>query len=286
MSVTPHQRLSEEVLASAIVKFYEANKLIPLGVSVQALEGWSAKMAVGLRKTVSKFRKLFAEAPAGSKNKDVAELKARLVKANVKPPAPEDLERGSSHEDLQELSTAAPAAGPAVKELEVKPPVRPQATPARSERLPGYLLESLKGAVLPPAPFVTQGGEEEVAEGQAEKAEKKTKAEKKKAPKGKKAKKSKKAKKEIAGPEEEENLAIPAVAPVSEKPAPKVSYSPGLYKAARLAFVRKQKKELGMNRDEAEDAWKASEERANLLADLSYSELKRRRFIWEPAPNG
>lgn len=278
MTVTPHQRLSEEVLATAIIKFYESSNLIPLGVSVQALEGWSAKMAVGLCKAVSKFRKLFSEAPGGSKNKDVAELKARLLKANVTPPAPEDVQRGTSHEDLEQLSTAAPAAGPVVKveEQEAKPPaVRPQATPARSDRLPAYVLESLQGAVLPPAPFATQGGED--VEEEVETEEKKPKAEKKKIRKDKKSKKSKK-KKEIAGREEEENLAIPAVGPAMEEPPQKLSYEPGLYKETRLAFVRAQK-ELGKSRQEAEDAWLESEERADLLADLSFAEMKRRRFI-------
>lgn len=84
----------------------------------------------------------------------------------------------------------------------------------RSDRLPAYGLESLQGAVLPPAPFATQGGED--VEEEVETEEKKPKAEKKKIRKDKKSKKSKK-KKEIAGREEEENLAIPAVGPAMEE---------------------------------------------------------------------
>ena len=120
---------------------------------------------------------------------------------------------------------------------------------------------------------------------------------KKPAKKGTTAKKSKgkksKAKKpkEIAGPEGEKNLAVvevatatvPLVAPVvnaesAVKPAHAVDYKPKEFAEARLNFIKIQRAQ-GLSFAEASKSWSTSEERADLLADLPVSELKRRRFI-------
>ena len=61
MSVSPHERLSEMVLARAIAKHYEVSKLIPLGIGMSAVEQLAGKMAFGLRKMVSRFRRRWLE---------------------------------------------------------------------------------------------------------------------------------------------------------------------------------------------------------------------------------
>lgn len=115
---------------------------------------------------------------------------------------------------------------------------------------------------------------------------------KKPAKKGTTAKNSKgKKSKEIAGPEGEKNLAVvevatatvPLVAPVvnaesAVKPAHAVDYKPKEFAEARLNFIKIQRAQ-GLSFAEASKSWSTSEERADLLADLPVSELKRRRFI-------
>lgn len=119
---------------------------------------------------------------------------------------------------------------------------------------------------------------------------------KKTAKKGTTAKKSKgkksKAKKpkEIAGPEEEKNLAVvevatstvplatPVVTAESAVEPAHVDYKPKEFAEARLNFIKIQRAQ-GLSFAEASKSWSTSEERADLLADLPVSELKRRRFI-------
>ena len=123
--------------------------------------------------------------------------------------------------------------------------------------------------------------------------QKKKPAKKGTAGKKSKAKKSKAKKpKEIAGPEEEKNLAVdvatvPLVEPVvnaesAAKPTDAVDepmiYKPKEFAEARLNFIKIQRAQ-GFSFAEASKSWSASEERADLLADMPVSELKRRRFI-------
>ena len=66
--------------------------------------------------------------------------------------------------------------------------------------------------------------------------------------------------------------------PKSKKVSAVSLYKPGEYKQARLDYMS-DLKEQGWSHAEAIAEWNASTERADLLAGLSQSELKRRRFI-------
>ena len=55
-------------------------------------------------------------------------------------------------------------------------------------------------------------------------------------------------------------------------------YKPKEFAEARLNFIKIQRAQ-GLSFAEASKSWSTSEERADLLADLPVSELKRRRFI-------
>ena len=102
MTVCPWAKLSDEVLASAILKFYEKAELVPPGIAMSALEGWASKMAFGCRRVTQRFRKLWKESPVGAKSKVVSELKTRLIKVGVE--AAEGLQKELSHEDLEEVA--------------------------------------------------------------------------------------------------------------------------------------------------------------------------------------
>eukprot|EP00439_Symbiodinium_sp_Y106_P031720 s279_g3.t2 len=104
---------------------------------------------------------------------------------------------------------------------------------------------------------------DEPGEGDAKVKGNSAKSEQKK-PKGKKPKKAKQNKK---GPAK-------GAAKQSES-----LYRPGEYKDAWKAFVA-DLKENGRSHKEAQAEWNNSVERAELLAGLSHSELKRRRFIY------
>ena len=54
-------------------------------------------------------------------------------------------------------------------------------------------------------------------------------------------------------------------------------YKAGAFNAARFAY-EKQKRQEGLSLQEARKAWMRSNERADLVGDLSFSEQKRRRF--------
>ena len=77
---TGHGKLSENILAGAIVKFYVEKHSAPAGVAKSALEAWAGKQAFGLRILCQKFRKLNWQAP-GSWSTKIAEAKEKLRKA-------------------------------------------------------------------------------------------------------------------------------------------------------------------------------------------------------------
>ena len=77
---TGHGKLSENILADAIVKFYVDKHSAPAGVAKSALEAWAGKQAFGLRILCQKFRKLNWQAP-GSWSTKIAEAKEKLRKA-------------------------------------------------------------------------------------------------------------------------------------------------------------------------------------------------------------
>ena len=111
MSVAPSIRLSEEILAKAILAFYVSSKLVPAGVTEEALEEWSAKMGAGLRKLGSKFRRLFWETPGNAKSPGLKQLKQRCIDAGISRDvvandASESSSRAASHEDLDNVAPA------------------------------------------------------------------------------------------------------------------------------------------------------------------------------------
>ena len=100
MSVTPTGRMSEEVLAAAIQKHY-VNMGLPHGVAIEALEGFSCRMACGLRKVVTKFRAIYNETPNSAKSKNIQQLKQRLQAVRAQT---ESVAKQPSQEDLQQLT--------------------------------------------------------------------------------------------------------------------------------------------------------------------------------------
>ena len=60
--------------------------------------------------------------------------------------------------------------------------------------------------------------------------------------------------------------------------APGMAYKPGDYSQARIDFIAKLRKKHNISFREASDVWKSSHERASLLAGMSESEKKKRRF--------
>ena len=65
----------------------------------------------------------------------------------------------------------------------------------------------------------------------------------------------------------------------SMAPAPdaRIACKAGDFNAKRLAYVKEKRKE-GLSGQEAQTAWMHSDERADLVAGLPYSEQKRRKF--------
>lgn len=231
-------RLSEEILARAIVSFYTSQKLVPAGISQEALEDWSDKMGFALRKCTSKFRRLWFETPNNAKTQALKDLKQRCFQAGLRPSSATDSadsqgssSRSASHEDLSAL---APAAEPpsfdwsglqkrladrlgskllkvsaGKKQEDMTEANRPVPTPARAkdDTLPQFVLESLAKQVEPVAPFATTAGEED--DGPPEPAKKEKRKPGKSAKAKSKTKKNKRRQKgEIAGPEVEEGLKL------------------------------------------------------------------------------
>jgi hypothetical protein len=121
-------------------------------------------------------------------------------------------------------------------------------------------------------------------------------SDKKKNKKGKKNQKKGKGKVVIAGPEEEEGLALlPQQAPsdladAGHEAAPAaagaaapaadhaVGYVAGDFSRKRLEFIKNFREESNVNFKKANEAWMRSDERADLLKTVPLSELKKRRF--------
>ena len=57
-----------------------------------------------------------------------------------------------------------------------------------------------------------------------------------------------------------------------------VTYEAKKFNAARLKFIKDRRSE-GRSFKDANEDWKGSEVRSSYLANMSFSELKRRRFI-------
>lgn len=173
MSVTPWKRLSEGVLADSIIAFYTKAKMIPPGMPVSSLQGWSSRMAYGTRKIVQRFRKVFAASPSLAKSATITALKRRLLAHGIQ----EDtaVQRQVSQSDLEELHVPAfdwealtqkimeakLAKKKSTEEVE-KQECRPVATAARSHRLPPLVLAAL-GQQQPslPEPVAMTGQEDE-----------------------------------------------------------------------------------------------------------------------------
>ena len=237
MSCTPKIRLSEDILAKSILKFYTSNQLVPAGIGTSALEDWSEKMSLGAVKVTRKFRRLFLETPTNAKNKVLKELKLRCVNAGISPEesvssADSQSSRAASHEDLEELAVTPPPAfdwdALAKKVLQLKEKEcpattataqgKPVATPCRSDQqVPAFVLDMMKQKTGAVKPFPTTSGEDdEIAiendkPSQAKGASAKGKASKQKPSK---SQASKKKKKEITGPEVETALKPHDAAPV------------------------------------------------------------------------
>ena len=58
-----------------------------------------------------------------------------------------------------------------------------------------------------------------------------------------------------------------------------LAYKAGDYAEIRRKFLNDIRKSEGLSFKEACDRWNLSDKRAGLLAGMSYSEMKRRRFI-------
>ena len=173
MSVNSSElRLSEEMLAKAILDFYTTCGLVPDGISFEALETWASKMAHGARKMTSKFRRLYSETPDNAKNVVLRDLKARCQAAGILAASAATSSDGSgpaSHEDLEEIhQPQRPAWVEALqnkvleraklkaKAAEEPQHTRPVATPSRSHHVPKFVLETLSKQTPAVAPFVTR----------------------------------------------------------------------------------------------------------------------------------
>ena len=181
MSCTPKIRLSEDILAKSILKFYTSNQLVPAGIGTSALEDWSEKMSLGAVKVTRKFRRLFLETPTNAKNKVLKELKLRCVNAGISPEesvssADSQSSRAASHEDLEELAVTPPPAfdwdALAKKVLQLKEKEcpattataqgKPVATPCRSDQqVPAFVLDMMKQKTGAVKPFPTTSGEDD-----------------------------------------------------------------------------------------------------------------------------
>ena len=73
-------KLSDEVLAAALLTFYESKSAMPEGISKSAMTAWANKQAYGLRKCCQKFRKLAWQAESSYSPK-IADGKERIRQA-------------------------------------------------------------------------------------------------------------------------------------------------------------------------------------------------------------
>ena len=308
MSVNSSElRLSEEMLAKAILDFYTTCGLVPHGISIEALETWASKMAHGARKVTSKFRRLYAETPDNAKNVVLRDLKARCQAAGILAASAATSSGGSrpaSHEDLEEVhqpqrpawlealqSKLLERAKSKAKAAEEPQQTRPVATPSRSHHVPKFVLENLGKQTPVVEPFVTTGNEDDDRTMQPVAEEKKRKKPVSKT--NKKSKGGKKKKPEITGDEVEAALQLEEPAApqgpsldtnqkddveAAEGQRDALCYSPRKFNDARKAYVADQRKS-GMKYQDALASWMRSDLRASYLESMSPSEMKRRRFL-------
>eukprot|EP00438_Fugacium_kawagutii_P025596 Skav223679 [mRNA] locus=scaffold2691:193889:194998:- [translate_table: standard] len=321
LSVTPTERLSEQVLGEGILLFWQNENKVPAGIELSAMEALAGKLALGLRKVASKFKLLQRQSPENSKDPGLTQLKKRLSALRTSPEKPESKPEADADsvevvaEALQTPST--PVSSPAAPTSKVdwvalaaklkkskaeEPPAqasRPVPTPARSSHvLPEHVVETMKqcsGAVQPFSTANDAADDDAKATGEDE-AEQKKALQPKPVPKAKStaaktaSKKKKKTKKgEVAGDEEEKGLAL-AQPPETIEPAASSAtaqaaaagqaptYVPGEFRKIGLEFIRKHQAATGVKWTVAKDVWMRSNERASLLASVSPSQMKKRRF--------
>lgn len=315
LSVTPTERLSEQVLADGILTFFQTQQKVPAGIALSAVEGLAAKLALGLKKVASKFKRLHGASP-GSKIPALTQLKKRLSEYDLS--LGDDAGASPSNVESVEIVAAAsvsPTAPAVTGERKVdwkamaakfqsfklgaaQQSQRPVPTPARSSHmLPEYVLETLQQSTCPVEPFSTtndaadEGGKVTLEEDDSEKKSPKKKQKTKTATKSKAKKPSKKA--EIAGPQEEEGLSLAetpkeAVVPAGAAPGvsgqeaggqpAEVKYVAKEFGKMRLRFIQEHRAATGASFKAANDVWMSSSERASYLATIPPSECKKRRF--------
>ena len=296
--------------------FFQQQKMIPVGISLDCVEALAGKMACGLRKCVTKFKRTLRDSPQASKLKNLTSLKQRLQNL---PKQPDDHESDSqiSADSVEVLldaavppnpervleAAAAAAAKPKIDwasltakckafrdaKAAAKPQDRPVATPARSKHmLPAHVLESLKQTAeeaKPPAPFSTvKDDSQEIAGSTEETVQKPVPQRTAKKTQGKSKKNAKKTKKkggDDVGPEEEAALAV--VVPAADgKDSPvgaDSTYVPGHFQKQRMEFIKaKRAADSSLSYRQASDLWMSSSERVSYLASVPPHQMKRRRF--------
>ena len=298
LTVTPKARLSELVLAKAILEFYDAQKLAPAGISQQALAKWASRMAYGARKICQKFKRLVYESPGASKTGALQSLKERLQdlclgspstccpsSSSTPPPAqvtspaavPGCLEVFDPWAVLKQKIQALKAqpAQPHVHEQPRQQALEPEKGPRTGSpgrhSVPEHVLSALSklSCSLPPAEPVSTAPEgKRKAKSPAKPAVPKAAT---KPPAKKAAQKQKKsaAAKLKADEDLEKQLGLAAVG--------EAVYKPKEFQQLKSAFVSRRRS-AGNTFAEATKAWMLSSERALFLTTLSEKELKRRRF--------
>lgn len=245
LSVTPTERLSEQVLSDGILAFWKNQNKIPNGIGMCAMEALAAKLALGLRKVSSKFKRLHGQA-ASSKTPSLTALKKRLStlsrdseQADPQPPVDAESVQVVA-EALQSPSTPRASPVPSASPAPSAPKVdwvslaakmkkfkaaagqpaqshRPVPTPARtSHMLPEHVVETLKQSSCPVEPFSTANDAADDGAkpaGEDDDADQPKTADRNKNKKGKKTAAKTRAKKtekkgEIAGAEAEQGLAL------------------------------------------------------------------------------
>lgn len=80
MKVSPSMRLSDDVIARSLVRFYQEQKLIPPGVSVEAMQPWAAKMSFAASKFVRRFRNCIVKALSRLSRRNYRHLRKNVWK--------------------------------------------------------------------------------------------------------------------------------------------------------------------------------------------------------------
>lgn len=188
---------------------------------------------------------------------------------------------------MKEQKAAALASAPVEPAKADGPEERPIPTPARSNVLPKFVLETLQKekTAEPVAPFsVWEKGAKEDVSADALKND----GQKKKKTTRKNAKKSQnKNKKAVVADDEVEN-GLGGEVPVAGSSKQKevvgegacvVKYEPQIFLQKKRDFIETQRAAKSIGYREAEQLWMQSDERASYLQTLSLKELKRRRFM-------